>query len=545
MRFCFALICLAAFSSAFSKENSKDVAIRGIILVDHPDQMLRQRLEDCCGVFFRGLCPPGNPACLQQALSDEFLGQVLCQGRLLAIEEAILQHYYDNHRPLVLVLTPEQEFDCGVVQIVVFESRIGQVCYEGNCWFSDALLEQNLCLHEGGYYDADAAQKDLLWLNRSPFRNSYLILNPGVEEGTTDITICTEDKRPYRLFVGGDNTGLRATGRYRLFTGIQIANLFGLDQTLSYQYTVSPDWGRFYAHTGVYKIPLPWRNILEFYGGYSGIRALMPLDVMTHKGRAWQASVRYLIPLTPWGDYSHELRWGLDYKQTDVNLLFGGVPILGNKAVITQGLFGYSGAYDGCQLRTSFDLSLFVSPGGIFPHQSRASYESLRPFAKSRYLYLRFTTTPIYHLPRCWDLVTRLDFQVASQNLLSSEQFGLGGLYTVRGYDERILNTDNGLLLSGELRTPPFRFITRRRCQELCERGQFFAFLDYGFGTDHKALPGVKNFRYLFSTGVGLLYYINTHLNLRANWGYPIHKRIEPGVVQSNPTFNFSGVLTF
>lgn len=41
--------------------------------------------------------------------------------------------------------------------------------------------------------------------------------------------------------------------------------------------------------------------------------------------------------------------------------------------------------------------------------------------------------------------------QIASRNLLSSEQLGLGGLYTVRGYDERILNTDNGLFLSGEL----------------------------------------------------------------------------------------------
>ncbi len=51
-------------------------------------------------------------------------------------------------------------------------------------------------------------------------------------------------------------------------------------------------------------------------------------------------------------------------------------------------------------------------------------------------------------------LLVRGDIQLADGSLLPSEQFGLGGQETVRGYRQDALLTDNGTLLSTELRIP-------------------------------------------------------------------------------------------
>ena len=51
-------------------------------------------------------------------------------------------------------------------------------------------------------------------------------------------------------------------------------------------------------------------------------------------------------------------------------------------------------------------------------------------------------------------LLIRGDMQLASRTLLTSEQFGLGGINSVRGYRQDLLLADNGAFASVELRQP-------------------------------------------------------------------------------------------
>lgn len=52
------------------------------------------------------------------------------------------------------------------------------------------------------------------------------------------------------------------------------------------------------------------------------------------------------------------------------------------------------------------------------------------------------------------ELIARLDAQLTGDRLLSLEKFGMGGLRTVRGYQENQLVRDNGIAGSVELRVP-------------------------------------------------------------------------------------------
>lgn len=541
------LFLFFAISSPADEIQSKAlITTQSVIVVGNFETAHQDKQSFAQKVNFINLEVPGNALRLKRKLSETLIGQPINATTIAAGKKTIQDFYRDQGRPLTSVHVPEQKITHGTLRFLVIESHIEAIKYQGNHWFSTKQLQKNIQQKEATPFNANQVQKDLIWLNRSPFRETALILAPGTRENTTELTFVSKDQRPYRLFIGTDNTGYRTTGRERLFTGVHLGNLFSLDHRLSYRYTVSTEFGRFFAHTGQYVIPLPWRHLLEFYGGYSGIHALILGSQMASRGKAWQASMRYTIPLTPKGAYNHEIKWGIDYKSTDVNLVLGAVPILGDRTVITQFMLGYYGSIEMSIADLSFEAEGFVAPGDIFHGQSAADFSSLRPKAKSRYGYLRGSCTPLFHLPASLQLVLKSAAQVTNRNLLSSEQFGLGGLYTVRGYDERILNTDNGLLLSAELRSPPLKPLTRHAKQPPLELLQFLAFIDYGLGVNHNTLAYERDYRYLLGVGLGVCYYYSYHVSARVNLGYPLHRHIAPNIKQPpGVRLNFSAIISF
>ena len=331
------------------------IDLQGIVLIPSSHDLIEEGFETFQGVHFQGVKLPGNLITLRRQLSD-LMGRPINKATIAAGEKTIREFYKKSGHPLVHVKVPEQKISDGVLQYVVTEAKVGKIEFTGNQWTPTKQLQREIHQKEGTPVDTNILEKDLIWLNRNPFRNTIMVLNPGEEEGTTDIQLISDDAFPYRIYVGGDNTGFDATGKGRFFAGVNFGNLFHLDQRLSYQYTVSTKWGNFYAHTGEYIVPLPWRHLLDLYGGYSGIHATMPFSQMSSSGNAWQASMRYIIPLTPARAYTHELKVGVDYKQTNVNLVFDAIPILGNEAVVTQLVVGYFGAYEHPIADTSFEV---------------------------------------------------------------------------------------------------------------------------------------------------------------------------------------------
>lgn len=519
--------------------------VKGVIFISDSKEMLTTGLDNYKGIHLIGIEPPGSSKNFKIMIQRLLIGKPLTKAALVKAEERILCYYRANGYPFVIVNVPEQKITKGIIQLIIKESHIGKICFQGNKFFSSETMRKNICLAENGRINSNTVLDDLTWINRNPFRETIGVFRPGEMEATTDVFFITKDKRPFRVIVGADNLGFEATGTERIFAGVQIANLFRADHLLSYQYITSTMFGKFYAHTAQYIIPLPWRHLLDFYGGYSGISAIMPIDGVKSKGQSWQASVRYIVPLRSKGAYTHEVRCGIDYKQSDVNLVLDAIPILGNQTVISQGMLGYNSSFESPAVNTSFELLWFVSPGDIFAHQSTEAYSTLRPFAKSNYTYVRGSVVPIFHLPKCYDAMIKMEFQVANQNLLSSEQFGLGGMYTVRGYNEREINTDNAFLLSSELRSPIFRPLSKNKKKGKHEILQFLAFIDYGFGTNHKPLPSSSNFLYLLGTGIGIRYFYNSNINFRADWGYPLHKKISSNIIASGSMAYFSVIASF
>ncbi len=126
-------------------------------------------------------------------------------------------------------------------------------------------------------------------------------------------------------------------------------------------------------------------------------------------------------------------------------------------------------------------------------------------------------------------LVTRIAGQFSANSLLSLEKFSLGGVNTVRGYQENQLVTDSGLLGGIELRLP----ITSNP-----NILQLTPFVEFGMGwnTDE---PDPEN-KTIASLGLGLRWLIGNTVSVRLDYGIPLVTVDNEGDSLQENGFHFS-----
>ncbi|HWX20850.1 MAG TPA: POTRA domain-containing protein [Candidatus Binatia bacterium] len=139
-----------------------------------------------------------------------------------------------------------------------------------------------------------------------------------------------------------------------------------------------------------------------------------------------------------------------------------------------------------------------------------------------------------------WVLSARADGQWASEPLISNEQFGVGGINSVRGYREGEVFGDNGWHVSLEQKTPPQVVGLVSPRNPLTLRGAVY--MDYGEA--YLIDPNGRDGRIpLWGTGFGGVATIGSHWEARFLFSWPLLRTTttEPGV----PRFDFSLTAQF
>ncbi len=510
-----------------SVNGEKGVTLNAIFLTGSESPLSQEEknvLIEMKHIYVKNVEIPDGIENFRKFLEPLFLGNCLTSELIVDIKKTIIRYFRTHGHPIIAIDVPEQDITDGILHLIITEGKLNEILTRGNHWFSSKLLKSYIRLKPGEEIDSDILLEDIAWMNRNPFHTTDLIFSPGSQEGTTDIELLTKDRFPLRLYVGGDNTGTVETGEARVFAGFNWANAFGCDQQLTYQATFSADGNKFRANTVNYVAPLPWRHILQIYGGYAVVRPrhhTHPHEFHS-KGHSFQSSLRYTIPVPPtYKGKEREWLWGIDYKNTNNNLEFieaGERPIIANEVNIFQLMMGYNLGIAPGRNQFSFSGELFVSPIGFLPHQSNRYYSQLRSGAKASYAYGRLMLSDTYQFPQGWGIFFQTRGQISSTSLLPNEQLGLGGYDTVRGYDEREINADSGCCGNLEFRTPPFPIF----CHWKKFKDQFYllAFTDYGLSIEYTHESGRVHTQQLLSAGPGVRYRMGNYISLRGDLGY-------------------------
>jgi len=509
-----------------SSSNGKEIVIaklKALVFVASPAAVQKGGVS-ASGVVLKNVTVPSAPDFTK--LASGYLGQRLTREKLDTLISDIILFYRGHDRPIVDVIVPEQEITNGNLQVVLLEAKVGKISVTGNNWFSSNQISDGLSVKPGDPISASQMQGDLDWINQNPFRTSDLVYRPGDQLGQTDLVLKTHDRFPVRFYAGYEDTGNAPTGFDRYLAGFNYGDFLGIGQQVNYQYTTSGDGDSLRAHAGSYVVPLPWQNTLTFFGSYVDTKGQVP-PLIGLKGRSYQISGRYAIPLPTVRfatdiDYKHTFSAGFDYKYNNNSLQFGGAPAPGTLYDVDQFVLGYSGTLTDPYGRTTINDQLYISPGNWGGNNNDAAFNAANAGATSGYVYNNLVLERLTKLPADWSLVLRGTLQTSNANLAPSEQLGFGGYDTVRGYDQREVNSDEGYIFTTELRTPSVSIGEFLGSDIYKDQLQFLGFWDYGSASPHNPAPGQAYEIPLSSVGLGVRYNINTYVAVRFDYGFQL-----------------------
>ena len=456
---------------------------------------------------------------LTAAQTDEvlapFLGNHQGLEELLAAAKALEQAHADLGYAFHRVVLPPQTMGESKVNLTVVAFKLGTATVTGNQYFSDEHILASLpSMVSGASLNTREVTRELSVANRHPTRDHVINIKKGLLPDTVDADIKVKDRRPYFGFFGVNNIGTEQTGRVRLTGGGQHTNLLGRDDVFTVSYTTSqlhPEDVKQYGLS--YSLPIyDWASQISVFYSHSDVDSgtINSLDI-SGAGQFIGVNINHI--LLGRGNYSHEINVGLMDKLFVNDAVFSGVNLSSDVRSRPLSLT-YTGLYKTEKLRTGMSVSFNVNTGAGGKN-SDAEYVANRADADADWQRWNVNGYINYFLPKEWLLRGIVEAQLSHDPLIPGEQFGLGGMRSVRGFEERAVSGDSGLRLTAEVWSPPLPISKDLR---------LLAFIDYGYMDRESALPGEESSDSIMSVGLGTRWNWEKHINLAIDYGYVINE---------------------
>jgi hemolysin activation/secretion protein len=149
--------------------------------------------------------------------------------------------YRERGYVTVSVGLPPQKLTNATVKIKVTEGRLSDINVQGNDWFStENVLRALPGLHTNMLLNSHVFQRELDMANASRDRQIYPVIGPGLEPGTSELTLKVKDRFPAHARVEFNNLATPGTPDNRVAFNSQYDNLWQLEHQVGLQYTFTP-----------------------------------------------------------------------------------------------------------------------------------------------------------------------------------------------------------------------------------------------------------------------------------------------------------------
>ena len=399
-----------------------------------------------------------NPLSEAQTRSvlDPFTGEHAGVDGLLAAADALEQAIRDVGVAFQRVVLPPQSLQDGEVVLRVAVFTVAGVEVRGAQHHSEANVRRSVpALREGETPDTGAIARALAVANRQLWKTTTLTFREsGTEAEGLDAVLGVEDRPPRLVWSGLNNTGSASTGLWRWSLGGSAGNLFDRDHTLDASFTTSPGHAGQVRQWGIgYGLPVyGLGGMLSGYFVRSDAETGRVLDAFDVSGAGKFGGVLYTQEFERRGRLFHRLAAGIDDRHFDNDVVFAGVNF--GQDVRSRPLsLHYAAEYAGDDWDLDFRLQYArnLESGG---DNGDGAYHRNRAGAEAGWDAFRGGATLSRPLPAGWAVRGVFEGQYANEALIPGEQFGLGGIGSVRGFSEREVSGDDGLRASLELWSP-------------------------------------------------------------------------------------------
>lgn len=446
-------------------------------------------------------------------------GRTVTVAELSAAADAITRLYQDEGYLTSRAILPQQEVVDGVVQIQVIEGSLEEIQIEGNQRVQSGYISSRVELGVDTPLNVFKLEDQLRLLRQNPlFDTLSATLQPGTDLGQSVLDIEVDEANPFYGFASFDNYSPPSLGSERLGIGAGYRNLTGYGDNLFASYYVSTTGGSDLIDA-FYQIPVnPMEGTIQLRTQFNWTEVTEdPFDDLGIEGDSqfYELSFRQPLIRTPTEEFALSIAFSFEDGQTftfdDIPTPFGFGP--DEDGVSRTSVFRFGQDYISRDGSGAWALrSLFNIGTTLFDATSNPE-----PIPDSAFFSWNGQVQRVQRLSDNHTLVVQASLQLTPDPLLASEQFIVGGFFSVRGYRESARNGDNGFRISVEDR------ITLSRNDRGEPILQLIPFADIGHvwnqGDNPNDLPDET---FLASIGSGILYEPIRNLNLRLDFGLPL-----------------------
>jgi hemolysin activation/secretion protein len=446
-------------------------------------------------------------------LTQGYLDRDISIADLFEIRSKITQLYLDEGYVTSGAIIPPQRIgkETGVVEISIIEGRVEDIQIRGNNRLNRDYIRNRIAQYTGTPLNQKRLLSGLQLLKLNPLINTVRgELAAGIQPGSSILTVEISEAAIWHSQIGIDNHRSPSAGSDRRQVQIRNINLSGVGDNASATYSNTNGSNSVDLN---YDIPLNPQNtrLSISYGAAASNVIEQPFNVLDIQSRSsyYELSLQHPLLQTP----AQELTVGItaSHRRSQANLL-GNIPFPSPGADL-DGKTQLSAIrlVQGYTQRSEREVFAARSQFSIGVDAFGATINTQAP--DSRFLAWRGQTQYVKLLAPDSTLLVRGDVQVANRGILPFEQFGLGGVDSVRGYRQDALIADNGVFASTEVRLPIARFAPDSILQ-------IAPFVDFGTVWNNSAEKISQ--KTLFSTGLGLRYQFSDKLTAKVEWGIPL-----------------------
>jgi len=446
------------------------------------------------------------------SLLSSFEGKDYGLSDLQAVSKQIEALIRDAGFAFYRVILPPQSLANGKVNYKLVSFTVGDIKLEGNSYFDDTnVLASMPELALDNSPNTQVLAQQIKVANYQPDKEVSVTFKQSEQADKVSAKIDVLEHKPLQLSLSANNTGSDDTGNTRVSAAMQYSNLWNKDHRINLSYTTSPNHVSDVKQYGLsYSLPLyQLGGWLSAYYSQSDVDSGEVLTGINVSGSGEMFGLHYLHFLPKVGNYEHGYSIGFDNRlfNTDVEIGHTGENYDIRSTPLT---IGYKGnrAFNSVSIGHSISWSKNL---GVGSNNDANAYSESRINSKKEWDLFRYSIS-VHKDIKGWLLRAHLKGQYSNEPLVSGEQFGIGGSYSVRGYEEREISSDVGNSISFESYTPQWK------------NSRFLAFYDYGQGRSHDVTPGLETNWHLASIGVGMRWQWENQLQASIDIGHTLRQ---------------------
>jgi len=456
----------------------------------------------------------GDIPAKEEAINEVLLaanGKKYNLSELQAVAKSVEQILRDAGYAFYRIVLPPQTLDSGKVTLKSISFSLGKVEIKGNDYFDDINIRRSLpSLSEDSPLNTYELAESLKVANHNSSKQVKLIFKQSEVADKVEAEISVAEERPYNMSLMFNNAGTTDSGIFRLTAAVQHNNLWNLDHSFNASYTTSPSHADEVMQYGFsYNMPIyVLKGWLSGYYAKSDMNTGVVAGGFDISGSGEMYGLHYLQYLPKFKSYEHWFNVGIDNRFFDNNILFETANIGTDVRSVPFSLrYKAELPWKSAQFKFHIEWAKNIDFGG---HNTQADYSATRSGARRDWDLLRYGMSARIYKAQ-WLFSAAFTGQYSDMPLISGEQIGLGGTYSIRGYKERESSADSGLVLHLEVHTPRWH------------DANMVTFYDYGYGSQRAPLAGELKSWDLSSLGVGFRWQWKKYIFASLDWAFALN----------------------